>query len=315
MLINKTPGGIYNLSREATLTAQLPSTFTTKANWRGAFPRDVLCTFCRQQRLSEPIISAVSVTASSKSSDKQNLHAADSAAVQFHANGGTIAEDEGQRVESEVTFRCEIRIYSKNQELILECSPKDTSKKQFDSIQNVSLRVLLWLDVYFKDLHIPLERLTSYADALAIQFNPQRFFEELASCRSIHSSSNRKVQGEVSHKSNDVKFPCNYLGYGVSFLNIQGSDSGISPSNGSLVCISYNVALKAEGVEAREIVENNDEFEFEIGSGCVIPCLEAIIQQMSVGQSACFCAEVPPREFILAATLNSARILHLLDSC
>ncbi|XP_038894747.1 small RNA 2'-O-methyltransferase [Benincasa hispida] len=314
MLINKTPSGIYKLSREAMVTAQLPSTFTTKANWRGAFPRDVLCTFCRQQRLSEPIISAVGVIASSKSSDKQNLQVTDSSAVQDHANGGTIAEDKGQCVESEDTFRCEVRIYSKSQELLLECSPKDTFKKQFDSIQNVCLRVLLWLDVYFKDLHVSLERLTSYADALALRFNSQRFFEELASCRSVHSGLNSKVQGEISHKSNDLKFPCNYLGYGDCSLNIQGSDSGISPSNGSLVCISYNVALKAEGVEVRETIEKNDEYEFEIGSGCVIPCLEAIVQQMSVGQSACFCAELAPREFVLAATLNSARILHLLDS-
>ena len=297
------------------LTAQLPSTFTTKANWRGAFPRDVLCTFCRQQRLSEPIISAVSVIASSKSSDKQNLQVVDSAAVeQDHANRGTIVGNEGQRLESEDTFRCEVRIYSKSQELILECSPIDTFKKQFDSIQNVSLRVLLWLDAYFKDLHVSLERLTSYADALAIRFNPERFFEELASCRSVHSGLNSKVEGEISHKSNGVKLPCNYVGCGDSFPNIRGSDSGISPSNGSLVCISYNVALKADGVEVMETMENNDEFEFEIGFGGVIPCLEAIVQQMSVGQSACFSAELPPRDFILASTLDSARILHLLDS-
>ncbi|CAK9327657.1 unnamed protein product [Citrullus colocynthis] len=314
MLINKTPSGIYKLSREAMVTAQLPSTFTTKANWRGAFPRDVLCTFCRQHRLSEPIISAVGVIASSKSSDNQNLHVTDSTAVQDHAHGGTIAEDKGQCVGSEDTFRCEVRIYSKSQELLLECSPKDTFKKQFDSIQNVTLRVLLWLDAYFKDLHVPLELLTSYADALALQFNSQRFFEELASCRSVHFGLNSEVQGEISHKSNDLRFPCNYLGYGDSSLNIQGLDSGISPSNGSLVCISYNVAVKAEGGEVRETIGKNDEFEFEIGSGCVIPCLEAIVQQMSVGQSACFCAELAPREFILAATLNSARILHLLDS-
>ncbi|XP_022927333.1 small RNA 2'-O-methyltransferase-like [Cucurbita moschata] len=315
MLINKTPSGIYKLSREAMLTAQLPSTFTTKANWRGAFPRDVLCTFCRQQRLSEPIISAVSVIASSKSSDKQNLQVVDSAAVeQDHANRGTIVGNEGQRVESEDTFRSEVRIYSKSQELILECSPIDTFKKQFDSIQNVSLRVLLWLDAYFKDLHVSLERLTSYAEALAIRFNPERFFEELASCRSVHSGLNSKVEGEISHKSNGVKLPCNYVGCGDSFPNIRGSDSGISPSNGSLVCISYNVALKVDGVEVTETIENNDEFEFEIGFGCVIPCLEAIVQQMSVGQSAYFSAELPPRDFILASTLDSARILHLLDS-
>ncbi|XP_022139952.1 small RNA 2'-O-methyltransferase-like isoform X2 [Momordica charantia] len=302
MLINKTPSGIYKLSREVILAAQLPSTFTTKANWRGAFPRDVLCTFCRQHRLSEPIISAV--IASSKTA----------AVGQDHTYGGAIAEDEGQCVESNDTFRCEARIYSNSQELILECSPKDTFKKQFDSIQNVSLKVLLWLDAYFKDLLMPLERLTSYADALALQFNPQRVFEELASCRSAHSSLNSRILGEISHKSNDVKLPCNYPEYGDSSVNIQGSDSGTSPSNGSLVCISYNVALIAEGAEVKEPIENNDEFEFEIGTGCVIPCLEANVQQMSVGQSACFCAELAPREFILAAAIETARILHLLDS-
>nr|KYP49629.1 UPF0486 protein C1orf59 isogeny [Cajanus cajan] len=57
MLLGKTPGGIYKLSREAILASELPSKFTTRANWRGSLPRDILCMFCRQHRLSEPLFS------------------------------------------------------------------------------------------------------------------------------------------------------------------------------------------------------------------------------------------------------------------
>ncbi|KAH6821086.1 hypothetical protein C2S53_015369 [Perilla frutescens var. hirtella] len=51
---SKTPSGAYKISRDAILAAQLPFAFTTKSNWRGSFPRDILCAFCRSHHLYDP---------------------------------------------------------------------------------------------------------------------------------------------------------------------------------------------------------------------------------------------------------------------
>ena len=81
--MNKVPSGIYKLSREAVLAAELPEKFEARSNWRGLLPRDILCTFCRQHRLPEPVFSSTT-------------------------NGGT-----KDRRESKETFRCEVKIFSK----------------------------------------------------------------------------------------------------------------------------------------------------------------------------------------------------------
>ncbi|MFS7995835.1 putative HEN1, double-stranded RNA binding domain 2 [Helianthus anomalus] len=43
LLMNKLPAAIYKLSREGVLAAELPPKFGTQSNWRGLFPRDILC--------------------------------------------------------------------------------------------------------------------------------------------------------------------------------------------------------------------------------------------------------------------------------
>ncbi|KAI5448377.1 hypothetical protein KIW84_015699 [Lathyrus oleraceus] len=91
MLLGKTPGGTYKLSREAILTAELPSKFTTRVNWRGSLPRDILSMFCRQHRLSEPVFSIIShsfkiLTESSESSFKAADLGIDSSKAEKIAN-------------------------------------------------------------------------------------------------------------------------------------------------------------------------------------------------------------------------------------
>lgn len=49
------PNGIYKLSREALIAAQLPFSFTAKSTWRGPLPREILSMFCRQQQLADPV--------------------------------------------------------------------------------------------------------------------------------------------------------------------------------------------------------------------------------------------------------------------
>lgn len=311
MLLGKVPSGVYKLSRGAILTADLPLAFTTRANWRGSFPRDILCAFCRQHHLSEPVLSPLSISEAlcEPSGSHKKLKVIDSAVEGTHcANGCAVADGAKEAAESGGMFRCEVKINSKSQDLIIECSPKESYKKQSDSIQNASLKVLLWLDAYFKNLDIPVERLESYAHELDIKFYRQSFFKAFVLCQSIQMFQHSNSKEGRSHDSNSMP------GHGIISLDIVGPDSGVSPSNGSLSCISYSATLVIESEKKRELLESSDEFEFEIGSRSVISQVEAAVTQMTVGQSAFLCMNLPPQDFVLAAADDSGSILPLLSS-
>ncbi|KAE8735713.1 Double-stranded RNA binding protein-related / DsRBD protein-related, putative isoform 2 [Hibiscus syriacus] len=100
----------------------------------------------------------------------------------------------------------------------------------------------------------------------------------------------------------------------ASSVNIEGPDSGLCPSNGSLSCVCDSLSLVTKGELQKELLESIEEFEFEMGTGAVIPCLEAVVSQMSVGQSACFYTELPPEDLVLAAAKDSENALAFLSS-
>lgn len=159
---------------------------------------------------------------------------------------------------------------------------------------------------------MPLEKLASAAD---IHIYPEKFAKTFASCPSIHNLHQRnETQRERLLDSNSINQPYIMPGHELYSFNIKGPDSGTSPSNGSLACINYVAFLVAEGEHMKERVESNDEFEFEIGVGAVVPHLEAVVTQMSVGQSACFNMDLPPQELILAATGDPVKTISLLSS-
>ncbi|XP_031249532.1 small RNA 2'-O-methyltransferase-like isoform X2 [Pistacia vera] len=312
MLINLMPSGVYKLSREAILTAELPLAFTAKTNWRGSFPREILSIFCRQHWLSEPVYSTVSMPfeASSESSRlHQKLVVPESAEREKECIKGG-----GNATSGQEPVRCEVKLFSKCQDLILECSPKELHKKLSDSIQNASLKVLSWLNAYLKDPDMSLEKLNYSAGALDIRFSPENFFKKFALCRSSHNVHHSESQGGRFLKSNSINMLDAIPEHGVCCLSIGGPDFGVCPSNGSLLFISYSVSLVIEAENMKELLESKEEFEFEIGTGAVISCVEAVITQMSVGQSACFNTQLPPQELILAAADDTARTRSLLSS-
>ncbi|XP_041023721.1 small RNA 2'-O-methyltransferase-like isoform X2 [Juglans microcarpa x Juglans regia] len=318
MLISKIPCGLYKLSREAVLMAELPSAFTTRTNWRGSFPRDILCTFCRQHRLSEPVFSTVTTPIKALSESPacgKKLKVTDSTEEEIEHEKGcardTVARESA---ESAVTYQCEVKLFSKCQDLIAECFPKDSFKKQNDSVQNTSLKVLSWLNAYFRDLDMTPEKLHSTANSLEIRFCERNFFKEFALCRSIHNVYQSETQGAKFLDENHISMLNTLPGQGVFSLNIDGPDSGVCPSNGCLLFISYSVSLVTESGNRKEVLESSNGFEFEIGAGAVIPHLEAVVTQMSIDQSACFKMDMAPKEFVLAAAVVSARSLSLLSS-
>lgn len=311
VLITLMPSGVYKLSREAILTAELPMAFTTRTNWKGSSPREMLCMFCRQHWLSEPVFSTFgnSLKESLESSGfYEQLPALESAERKKECtNGGGTATGDKEPV------RCEVKIFSKSLDLILECSPKEFYKKHSESIENASLKVLSWLNAYLKDPAVPLEKLNNLAVALDIQFHPQNLFKKFSSCLSIRNVLQRKM-GENLLQANSINMLNAIPEHGICCLSIGGPDSGICPSTGCLSFISYSVSLVIEGETMKEFLESREEFEFEMGTGAVIPHLEVVTAQISVGQSACFCKELPPQELILAAADDFARAFSLISS-
>ncbi|XP_027089661.1 small RNA 2'-O-methyltransferase-like isoform X1 [Coffea arabica] len=316
LLINKIPSGVYKLSREAISVAELPMAFTTRSNWRGFFPREILYTFCRQHRLAEPVFcipnSSLGTSTDPHGTCKklkvtEPIEEGKKSPVLAAGGGG---ESDGLTGD----FQCEVKIFSKCQDLILQFLSTKAYKKQTDAVQNAALKVLLWLNLFFRESNISSEKLSSHAKELGIQFYSEYFLKEFNICSLVHDfwMSFATVEDGLLDRKH-MKANDDMVENGVFSLNMGGQASGVNPSSGSLVCIGYTSCLVTEG-GTKEHLESNEQFEFEMGIGAVVPCIEGIVTQLSVGQSACFGAELPPLEFILAAADDSPTTISLLSS-
>ncbi|XP_058100049.1 small RNA 2'-O-methyltransferase isoform X2 [Magnolia sinica] len=321
MLICRVPDGNYKLSREAIVAAELPTAFTTRSNWRGSFPRELLCMFCRQHRLSEPIFSTEKINPSEPpleiSKNCQKLKLSESTSETEHANRGTGDANDGE-LRGQGTFKYEVRILSKEQDVIIECSSEDSYRRHSDAYQSVALKVLTWLNKYFKELDMPIEKLSCFGVDYGIRVNPQILSGVFALCPFVHNVQQTSVFRKCSSLGASVSAgDSNPKESVVPLFNIEGPDTGMSPSSGSLTCISYSISL-VRGMEyIGEPLESKDEFEFEIGAGAINQQLETCVTQMSLDQSARFTTELPSRDLILGASGESAEALSLqtLQGC
>ncbi|KAJ6802184.1 small RNA 2'-O-methyltransferase-like [Iris pallida] len=320
MLLSKVPDGHYKLFREAILAAELPAVFTARSNWKGPLPRDLLCTFCRQHWLSEPIFS-VKMVDPSESSCKLLEACKSSKLLRLSeeikkTNGGIGVTIDGDLGKSS-TFTCEVKLLSRKQVLILDSLSDATYKKESDAIQNAALKVLTWLKKYFSQLDMSIEKLSSFGLADNIVIYSANFSKEFATLLSICGPEQNYPMRRCGASGSNFLDQPHIKEKGTSLLKIEGPDSGVFPSHGSLTCISYVVTLIRKEEPLKEVIERNDEFEFEVGSGAVINQLEVSATQLSVNQSAQFTIELPSRDLILAAAAESSkRLSHLsLNNC
>uniref|UniRef100_A0A7N0RDP3 Small RNA 2'-O-methyltransferase n=2 Tax=Kalanchoe fedtschenkoi TaxID=63787 RepID=A0A7N0RDP3_KALFE len=313
MITSKTPSGIYKLSREATLTAELPVTFTSRVNWRGSLPKELLFTFCRQHRLSEPVLSIETLPETSSKSQGSCEKMEDmGAAANSKSNRNDVSSCDEKSNKLKYCFRCGIKIF-KQENLILEYMPKGTHKKQQDAVHSSSLTVLLWFNNSLKEPEMPLKSLLSSAAALQINIDVQSFQKEFATYQFLHNKRDSdKAEGGTALLSNGkTKSVITQPNEVCSSKMDDGT--GVLLSNGSVVCISYAVSLVEEGEHVKELLESSLNFEFEIGVGAVLPDLEVLVTQMSVNQSARFHME-SLRDIILAAAGDSSKIPSILSS-
>ncbi|XP_020518606.1 small RNA 2'-O-methyltransferase [Amborella trichopoda] len=288
MLLSKLPDGSYKLSRDSIILSELPASYTTRSNWRGTSPRDLLTTFCHQHRLSDPIINTTNLDG---------------------CVGDANSEEPCEESLGKVLYKCAIKILSKEEDILIECFPDVSYRRQHDAIQNAALKVLTWLNWCLKNLDLPIEKMVSLLDARDIRVSLQSITKEFALCGLIYGGNCTlkklkslrpfSIEGRLGTKLVDE----------IVLLGIEGADSGASPTVGSLVCISYSVILVGEHLEEPFEIERKDEFELEIGVGAIEHQLETSLTQMSVNQTAQLRGNLPSMDLILAAAGDAAETL------
>ncbi|ONM41053.1 Small RNA 2'-O-methyltransferase [Zea mays] len=298
------------MSRDSILVAELPSAYS-RFSWQGLSPRDLLCSFCRLQRLPEPhfAVSRVSCdTLMSALSSKERGAPAGSAENQY-------TNDVRINKEKPDLFKCEVNIRSRKQEILLEYSAADTWSKESDAIQNSSLKVLIWFNNYFKKLTSKTGKLYLSESTADVKVHSNIFLQEFAMCLSVYGKnggSDSAMCSAVGPFSMDTQKK--HLESTAKLTHIEGPDSGVFPSHGSLTCISYTASLVTKDKAKTYLLESHNEFEFEIGTGVVSNQLESCVTQLSVNQTARFVAELPPRDLIMAASCEFSHDLSNVSS-
>ena len=64
----------------------------------------------------------------------------------------------------------------------------------------------------------------------------------------------------------------------------------------------------------KELLESVEEFEFEMGVGAVVPFVESVVSQMSVGQSAFLLVDPPSEELVISAAKDFVTAISLMSS-
>ncbi|KAG0485331.1 hypothetical protein HPP92_009410 [Vanilla planifolia] len=311
LILGKLPDGNYKLSRGAILAAELPTMYTIRSNWRGPTPRELLCAFCRQHQLAEPLFSIKSLDGAEIAREHcefKIMSKSERPYIDVKVNG---SKSDLHRIEFDratSTFRCEVKIISKKRFplVLIKCSFDDTHRKESDAVQSAALKVLSWLNMYSRQPDIPMESLLEFAHADNIIVSSKDLLSELSTCSSAYDTKMRKNFSLVSSCTARHRAVCDK---GMVLCKIDGPDSGIFATPGSVASISYAVVLMKADSSLKEVLESNDEFEFEMGVGAVINELESCVSQLTVNQSAQFIVELPSRDLILSAAGPSAKFI------
>ncbi|KAF8096126.1 hypothetical protein N665_0317s0032 [Sinapis alba] len=294
------PNGIYKISRKALIAAQLPLLFTRESNWRGPIPKEILCMFCHQQQLAEPVFTISTAPAKSMSDLLSSYNK-----VKDDSDNQYLSRGEEEMPGSEEGYRCEVKILSKSHDLVLDCSLKKLYEKENDAIQNAALKALSWFSMFFGDMDVESLEACYTNDDLDIQFKQRNRFKETFPSSRVYELPEIIRKGDW-YKSRSRGMPWEEK----RVQNI---------ANGSLVSICYSVYLKKDaefskkGKSLKELVESNEGIEFEVGHGSMNPHLESVVTQMSVGQYVRFSTGLPAEGLVLAAANDTVKALSLLS--
>ncbi|CAN8325442.1 unnamed protein product [Cochlearia groenlandica] len=298
------PNGIYKTSRNALNAAHLPVLFTSKAYWRGLLPQEILCLFCRQQQLAEPVFTVSSAPVKPLYTILKSYQKLKDSESDDHDRDNQSLSMETEEIQgSRNGYRCEVKILSKSHDLVLDCSSRNFYKKENYAIQNASLKALSWFCGFFDDMD---------ADPLHPEYDDEvveGLFEQKICMIEINTSSKRPnvIRNRGSTKSRTTS------------SRLRGRKHVRSIPKGSLVTIRYSVFLTVDadfsrsGESLKEHIESSEEIEFEVGNGSMNENLELVVTQMTVGQYACFATDSPAQGLVLAAAADTVRTRSLFS--
>uniref|UniRef100_A0A804QTH2 HEN1 double-stranded RNA binding domain-containing protein n=2 Tax=Zea mays TaxID=4577 RepID=A0A804QTH2_MAIZE len=215
------------MSRDSILAAELPSAYS-RFSWKGLSPRDLLCSFCRLQRLPEPhfVVSRVSCDTLMLAVSSEERGAPAGSAENQYTNDVRINKEKPD------LFKCEVNIRSRKQEILLEYSAADTWSKESDAIQNSSLKVLIWFNNYFKRLTSKTSKLYLSESTADVKVHSNIFLQEFAMCLSVYGKnggSDSAMCSAVGPFSMDTRKK--HLESTAKLTHIEGPDSGVFPSH------------------------------------------------------------------------------------
>ena len=200
-----------------------------------------------------------------------------------------------------------MKIFSKSQGLVLDCSLKKLYEEENDAVQNAALKALSWFSMFFGDMDVESLEACYTDDDLNIQFNQRNRFKETFPSSRVYELPEIIRNGDL------------YKSRGSMGMMPWEKKRVQNIANGSLVSICYSVYLKKDaeyskkGKSLKELIESNEGIEFEVGHGSMNPHLESVVTQMSVGQYVCFSTGLPAEGLVLAAANDTAKALSLLS--
>lgn len=286
----KSPRGGYKLSRNAVLAAELPTSYTSRNQWRGSLPKAILTAWCQHHHLPDPSFSLFSSGCrNSGSAITQEVAHAQSGKAEIDDAPKQLTWDDGANKEKDSAggpFESRVTVQWKDG-TVITCLSENPFRSQVEAKQSASLGAL----------HQVISMFDAHLDALGDD-HPFRVIPD-------------KRNGLICCPESGMLMGVEKDGTSATGLRIIDGNEifGQSPVHGSMVCVAYEVDLSPLNWERSQHlttpeqfirVESNNEFEFELGSNAIVPQLEYCVSTMSVGQTATFFTRSPPHGLLLA---------------
>lgn len=307
-MLGRTPRGAYKLSRQALLVADLPSSYTCRAQWQGTNPKSLLVDFCQQHHLPEaqfictfppePLDCRAAEGCScggesEVSVDHQVTCVSDKSNGKDHQN---VAQKQGP-------FQYKVVVGSDGEQGKMQFESEGFFRTRNDAMQSAALKAVLHYSACCEASHV------------------LNYFEKQEFCKSNHPPfMNSEYIDNNGHKgapTNDLA-SCNPGRNGASgglypaFEVIAEDESlGKHPPSGSMVSVSYSVNLVKDAAthmttasfEKTEdnVLEAQSEFKFEMSIGAVVAPFEACVSHARVGQTLEFYMRTDSISNLLAA--------------
>ncbi|CAH8345532.1 unnamed protein product [Eruca vesicaria subsp. sativa] len=305
------PNGIYKISRQAVLAAQLPVSFTTKSNWRGPFPREILSMFCHQHRLADPVFT-ISTAPVKSLADIYRSHKKLKVSESHDADDENLSKEKEDAPGLGHGFRCEVKVLTKSQDLVLECSPRKFYEKENDAVQNASLKALLWFSKFFDEMDVngsdsddeeDVKKSPSTTHVFPIP--PNLGNGDSSRTKNVPSSGEKRVP---SITNSSVVSIC--YSFSLEVDPEFSTDGEVSESNEDM-----ESEYSCDYEHSVDLIESNEEIEFEIGTKAMDPLIESAVTQMTVGEFASFNTSLctASEALILSVASDTARARYLLS--